>query len=100
MADEQIIYLSPDEEITNVRERLSQTQAKRIILVIPPQTLLRSHVRWRLLYTHTQKLGKDVLVITSDRQIRSVVKTVGFKVADSLESSSAAKRRSSSRAAK
>jgi len=40
MADEQIIYLSPEEELTNVRERLEQVKARRIILVIPPQTHL------------------------------------------------------------
>src|SRR5712691_1726410 len=87
MSDEQIIYLSPEEELTSVRERLERAQAKRIILVIPTQTQLRSHVSWKLLHTRARDLGKDVLVISSDRQIRSVVKTVGFKVADSQESS-------------
>jgi len=86
MADEQIIYLSPEEELTNVRERLEKTQARRIILVIPPQTQLRSHVGWRLLRSRMRELNKDVLVISSDRQIRAVVKAAGFKVADSQES--------------
>jgi len=74
MADEQIIYLSPDEELTNVRERLERVQARRIILVIPTQTQLRSHVGWRLLHSRARELGKEVLVISADRQIRSVVK--------------------------
>ncbi len=86
MTDEQIIYLSPEEELTNVRERLERAQAKRIILVIPLQTQLRSHVAWRLLSSRTRELGKDVLVISSDRQIRSVAKAAGFRVADSQES--------------
>src|SRR6266581_4106277 len=86
MADEQIIYLSPEEELTNVRERLEKTQARHIILVIPPQTQLRSHVGWRLLRSRTRELNKDVLVISSDRQIRAVVKAAGFRVADSQES--------------
>ena len=86
MADEQIIYLSPEEELTNVRERLEKTPARHIILVIPPQTQLRSHVGWRLLRSRTRELNKDVLVISSDRQIRAVVKAAGFRVADSQES--------------
>ncbi len=97
MADEQIIYLSPDEELTNVRERLERVQARRIILVIPTQTQLRSHVGWRLLHSRARELGKEVLVISADRQIRSVVKAAGFKVADSLESTPVGKTRLGSR---
>ena len=86
MADEQIIYLSPEEELTTVRERLERAQAQRIILIIPPQTQLRSHISWRLLHARARELGKDVLVISSDRQIRAVVKAAGFRVAESQES--------------
>src|SRR2546423_14188149 len=97
MADEQIIYLSPEEELTNVRERLEKVQSKRIILVIPTQTQLRSHVSWRLLHARARELGKDVLIVSSDRQIRSVVKAAGFRVADSLESPPSSKQHRGSR---
>jgi Baseplate J-like protein len=100
MADEQIIYISPEEELTNVRERLEHTAAKRIILVIPPQTQLRSHVGWRLLHARTREMGKDVVIISSDRQIRAVAKAAGFRVADSLESPSTNKSRPASRPAR
>jgi len=93
MADEQIIYLSPEEELTSVRERLERIPAKRIILVIPTQTQLRSHVSWRLLHSRARELSKDILIISSDRQIRSVVKAAGFRVADSLESAPSSKNR-------
>ena len=86
MAKEQIIYLGPEEELTNVRERLENTNAGRIVLVIPPQTQLRSHVGWRLLRSRVRELGLDVLIISSDRQIRAVAKAAGFRVADSFES--------------
>src|SRR5579872_7154437 len=86
MADEQIIYLSPEEELTNVRERLEQVPSKRLILVIPQQTQLRSLVGWRLLHSRARELNKEILIISSDRQIRSVVKAAGFRVADSLAS--------------
>src|SRR2546421_5146233 len=97
MADEQIIYLSPEEELTNVRERLERIPTRRIILVVPTQTQLRSHVSWRLLYARARELNKEVLIISSDRQIRSVVKAVGFKVADSLESPPSSRPRPGSR---
>jgi Baseplate J-like protein len=97
MADEQIIYLSPEEELTNVRERLEKIPSKRIILVIPAQTQLRSHVSWRLLHARARELNKEILIISSDRQIRSVVKAAGFKVADSLESQPSSRSRVPSR---
>src|SRR5207248_7235145 len=97
MADEQIIYLSPEEELTNVRERLEKIASKRIILVIPAQTQLRSHVSWRLLHARARELNKDILIISSDRQIRAVVKAAGFKVADSMESPPSSRSRTGSR---
>lgn len=89
MTDEQPvpIYLSPEEELTSVRERLEKTQARRIILVIPPQTQLRSHVGWRLIHARMRELGKDLLVISPDRQVRAVARAAGFRVAESQESS-------------
>ncbi|MFL5624679.1 MAG: baseplate J/gp47 family protein [Ktedonobacteraceae bacterium] len=98
MADEQVIYLSPEEELTNVRERLERIPSRRIIFVVPAQTQLRSHVSWRLLHVRARELNKDVLIISTDRQIRSVVKAAGFKVADSLESTPTSKPRPTSRA--
>ena len=88
MADEQTIYLSPEEELTSVRERLERTQARKIILVIPQQTQLRSHVGWRLIHARMRELGKELLVISPDRQVRAVARAAGFKVAETQEPSS------------
>src|SRR5258708_32760302 len=88
MADEQTIYLSPDEELTTVRERLKKTNARRITLVIPSQTTLRSHVGWRLIHARMRELGIELTVICPDRQVRSVARAAGFKVAESQESPS------------
>jgi hypothetical protein len=88
MDDNQSITLNirPDEELTSVREQLEKTKARRVVLVIPPQTQLRSQVAWRLLRSRARALGQDVNVISADRQIRAVAKAAGFPVADSLES--------------
>src|SRR5215469_2296835 len=89
MTDEQPvpIYLSPEEELTSVRERLEKTPARRIILVIPPQTQLRSHVGWRLIHARMRELGKDLTVVSPDRQVRSVAHAAGFRVAETQSSS-------------
>lgn len=85
MSDEQTIYISPDDDLTTVRERLEQIAAQRLTMVIPPQTQLRSHVAWKLLYARTRELGKEVTIVSSDPQVRSVAHAVKFKVAHSLE---------------
>jgi len=86
MSDEQTIYISPEDELTAVRERLEQIQARHLTMVIPPQTQLRSHVAWKLLYARARELGKEVVIVSSDPQVRSVAHAVKFKVAHSLES--------------
>ncbi len=93
----QVIYLSPEEELTNVWERLERIPTQRISLVVPAQTQMRSHVTWRLLHARARELNKEILVISSNRQIRSAVKAVGFKVADSLETPPSSRPRPGSR---
>jgi hypothetical protein len=87
MSDEQTIYIGPEDDLTSVRERLERIQSRRVTLVIPAQTQLRSHVAWKLLHARARELSKDVLIVSSDPQIRSVAQAVKFKVAHSLESS-------------
>ncbi len=58
MSDEQTIYIGPQDDLTNVRERLERIPARRVTLVIPSQTLLRSLIAWRNLYARAQELGK------------------------------------------
>src|SRR5216684_2539400 len=65
MADEQIMLLRPEEELTSVRKRLEKTQARHIKLVLPMQTQMRSYVSWRLLHA------------------RAVAQAAGFKGAES-----------------
>src|SRR5438128_9051351 len=82
--DEQVLYIDPQETVTTVRERLEHVPARHVALVIPSQTLLRSHVAWKLLHRRAQELGKDVRIVSSDRQVRAIARSVQFKVAGSL----------------
>jgi len=98
MADEQkIVYLSHDDDLTMVRERFQQTPSRRIVLVVPPQTQLRSHMSWKLIHGYARESGKEVFVVSNDRAIRAVVKAAGFQVADSLEAPPLSKGRYGSR---
>lgn len=97
MSDEQTIYISPADDLTTVRERIEQIPARRITLVIPDQTQLRSHVAWRNLYLHARELGKEILIISRNAQIRSVAQAAKFRVAHSLEATPTGKSRVASR---
>ncbi|HEX4205384.1 MAG TPA: baseplate J/gp47 family protein [Ktedonobacteraceae bacterium] len=90
MSDEQTIYISPEDDLTSIRERLKNVDAKNVTLVIPSNTQLRGHVAWKVLYVRVRELGKEVLIVSSDPQIRSVAHAVKFRVATSLEASSQA----------
>lgn len=96
MSDEQMIYISPDDDLTSVRERLEGVPSKQVTLIIPPHTQLRSHVAWKLLHARAREMGKEVLIISSDPQIRSVAQAVKFRVANSLEASQSGQVRSGS----
>ena len=101
MSDEKTtIYISPEDDLTSLRERLEKIQARSITLVIPNQSQLRSHVAWKLLRARSRELGKDILVVSTDPQIRSVAQSVKFKVATSLESPSSGKSRPPTRSSR
>jgi hypothetical protein len=86
MENEKIIFLDPEDELNEVHERLKNTNAGRIILVVPPQTQLRHLVEWRLLHKWVRDLPQDVQINSYDQQIRAKAKAAGFRVAVSLES--------------
>ena len=87
------IYISPEEDLTSVRERLEKIPAHYITLVIPMETQLKSHVAWKLLRARVRELGKEVQIVSDSAQVRSVARDVNFKVASSLEASPTGKSR-------
>src|SRR5713101_5675741 len=91
MSEEQIIYLDPKDELTSVREKIEEVPARRITLLVPQQTQLRSNVGWRLLHARARELGKEIQVISPDRQVRAVAKAAGFRVSQPQEGSSPGK---------
>jgi hypothetical protein len=77
---EQILYLGAEEHLSSVLERIEGATAQRVIVVIPAHTQMRSHVAWRLLQKRAHELGKDVAIVSADRQIRALARSVHFEV--------------------
>jgi Baseplate J-like protein len=95
MEGEQPVYLnlSPEESLTSVHERLEKLPGRRVILIVPQQTQLRSLTSWRLLRGYADELDKEIFVISADRQVRSVAREAQFRVAESLAVPASAKGR-------
>jgi len=93
MTDEISIYISPEDDVTSVRERLEKAPNRQVTMVIPAQTQLRSLVAWRVLHADARRMGKDVLVVSTDPQIRSLAQAGKFRVAHSQVSSMTGKSR-------
>lgn len=72
------VYIDTSETITDVRERLACLPQQSIALVVPQPTQLQNIVAWKLLARCVQELGKEVLIVSSDRQIRALAKSVKF----------------------
>lgn len=80
-----IIYLEPDEEIINVIDRLKSIREKKIALVIPSgAVLVSSAINLRLLKEESEKLDKEVSIVTTDATGRNIASQLGFTVYENL----------------
>ncbi len=73
-----IMYIDPEETVTDVRQRVAQSTAQQLILVIPPQTHLRGSLAWKVLARSTQTLGKVITVVSKNPQVRLWAQQAGF----------------------
>jgi hypothetical protein len=74
------VYIDTSETITDVRERLARLPQQSIALVVPQPTQLQNIVAWKLLARCVEELGKEVLIVSSDRQIRALAKSVKLEL--------------------
>ncbi len=83
---DEIIYLEPDEEITSVIDKLKQSKANRLSLVVPREaTLLQSVVNLKLLLKEAESLGKEIAIITADKIGRNLAAQIGITVFESVK---------------
>ena len=83
---DEILYLEPDEEITSVIDKIKNTKASRIGLVVPREaTILQSVVNLRLLQKEADFLGKSIAIVTTDKIGRNLASQIGLEVFNSIE---------------
>jgi len=76
-----LIYLEPDEEITDVIDKISKTDEKSVSLVIPRgSTLANSVVNLKLLAKRSKALGKGVALVTNDKIAKNLASQIGLSV--------------------
>jgi hypothetical protein len=82
---EQIIYVEVDDDIAAIRDRLEWAQARRVLLVIPPQCRILSNlVNLKLLQRHVRNLAMEAALVTRDGTTQELAHEVGFPVFSSL----------------
>lgn len=75
------IYLDPDEEIVSIVDKLTQTQAEEIDLVVSDDAQIwQSLINLKLLRREADYLGKDVSLVTTDDKAIEMAARVGFPV--------------------
>lgn len=83
---ENIIYVKTDEEITSVADKLIESNAKEIFLVIPKGSAIgQSLVNLKLLKREADNLGKKITIVTQEETLQRLAKKTDFLVAESLE---------------
>lgn len=82
--NEQVLYIGPEENITDVRERLNRVESQQITLVVPAQTQLRGQVSWKLLSGRARERGQEICVVSSDPYVRAMARSVRLHVTKSL----------------
>jgi len=81
-----LIYLEPDEEITDVIDKISKVDNQSVSLVIPRgSTLANSIVNLKLLVKRSKSLKKDVALVTNDNIAHNLASQIGLPVFESID---------------
>src|SRR4030081_122186 len=77
-----LIYAEPDDEITNLVDRLrSEKTEKELVFVLPGSSrVMHSNLNARLLKQYSNSLGKVTSVVSPDPRTQSVAIETGFSV--------------------
>ena len=80
MSEAEIVYLEPDDSSPVIRERLIASESDRVLLVVPKGCPgLNSLVDLKLLGRQSGALGKEVALVTRNRELREQAKSLGFE---------------------
>ncbi|EKD56740.1 MAG: hypothetical protein ACD_58C00109G0003, partial [uncultured bacterium] len=82
-----VIYLEQDEEIPSVIDKLKNIDGKRIALVVPKEAaVLQSVINLKILKLESEKLDKEISLVTQDKIGRNLASQVGLSVYDNIQS--------------
>jgi len=74
-----VIYIKPNEEIISVIDKLVQEEEKKILLVMPSESLLgQSLINLRLLKREAENLGIDLSIFTNEPKTRFLIEKAGI----------------------
>jgi len=82
-----VIYIEPEDDITDILTSVKEAQAK-IVALVPPKkaNVLKSAVNFKLLARTARAAGKAVVLVTTDSALLKLAATTGIPVARSLQS--------------
>ncbi|MES0338552.1 MAG: baseplate J/gp47 family protein [Anaerolineales bacterium] len=82
----QIVYLEPDDDHNSVRDKLSWTQAPRVIIVWPGRgRVLFRHLDLVMLQRYARKLGTQIGLVTLDPDVLHHAEVLQIPTFESLE---------------
>ena len=80
----QVIQLSQNEDYVSVREKMSWSQADRILLVWPEKgRILNRPLDLNLIWRHATSLGAQLWLVTGDEEVRFYAHMLGINVVES-----------------
>lgn len=86
MAGYSTFYVDPDDEVPAFVSRMNSTEASFVVFVVPQRALLfASAITLRLLKKESDRLEKDIVLISQDEQGIDMAKRAGFMVRRTLE---------------
>ncbi len=82
----QTFYISGDEEISSIVDRLRKSVSQENYFVVPPRALVfQSVVNLKLLAKEAEKIGRKAILVTQDEMGASLAQRAGLNVRSSME---------------
>lgn len=89
----QTIYLTDEDDIVSIQDRLDWVEENRAVLVLPEDgDVLVEYLDLALLRRHADKLRLEVGLVTADSRVRGHAKALGFPIFSSIETAELGRR--------
>jgi len=83
---QQPVYIEPDEELTEVVDRLRRAPGSEVPIVLPPHSRLgQSRFNFQLLREYSSRMGKRVAIISAEPAVQALAAEHGFQSYGSVD---------------